>query len=118
MPPEQARGERVDHRADLYALATIAYRCLTGRYPFTAADTPTLLYAVVHRMPARPSALAELPADVDRWCAIAMAKSPEARFSGGHEQAYALGAAIEGSLDPVLRRRADALIRKQPWESV
>jgi serine/threonine-protein kinase len=118
MAPEQARGERVDHRADLYALATIAYRCLTGRYPFTAADTPTLLYAVVHRMPARPSALAELPADVDRWCAIAMAKSPDARFAGGHEQAYALAAAIDGTLDPKLRRRADALIRKQPWEPV
>jgi len=37
MAPEQAQGLPVDHRADLYALATIAYRCLTGRYAFTAA---------------------------------------------------------------------------------
>ena len=47
-----------------------------------------------------------------------MAKSPDARFTGGHEQAYALAAAIDGTLDPKLRRRADALIRKQPWESM
>src|SRR5690606_27432716 len=70
MAPEQARGQRVDARADLYALAAVAYRALTGRHPFSAPDTPSLLYAVVHRMPARPSALAdELTADVDRWFA-------------------------------------------------
>src|SRR5262249_31133523 len=35
MAPEQARGARVDHRADLYALAAIAYRCLTGHAPYS-----------------------------------------------------------------------------------
>jgi serine/threonine-protein kinase len=117
MAPEQAQGHKVDHRADLYSLATIAYRCLTGRYPFTAGDTPALLYAVVHRMPARPSALTDLSPDIDRWCAIAMAKSPEHRFASGDEQACMLADAIDGNLDPKLRRRGDALIRKQPWES-
>jgi len=116
MAPEQAQGHKVDYRADLYAIATIAYRCLTGRYPFTAGDTPALLYAVVHRMPARPTALADLPLDVDRWCAIAMAKAPDARFSGGEEQTLALAAAIDGTLGIKLRRRGDALIRKLPWE--
>ncbi len=117
MAPEQARGQRVDHRADLYALAAIVYRCLTGRYPFTAGDTPALLYAVVHRMPVRPSALAELHADVDRWCAIALAKSPDARFASGHEQAVMLTAAIAGRFDGKLRRRGDALIRRRAWEA-
>jgi eukaryotic-like serine/threonine-protein kinase len=116
MAPEQALGHKVDHRADLYALATIVFRCLTGRYPFTAADTPALLYSVVHRMPARPTALAELAGDIDRWCAIAMAKSADARFATGEEQSAALAAAIDGTLDPKLRKRADALIRKHPWE--
>jgi serine/threonine-protein kinase len=116
MAPEQAQGHKVDFRADLYALATIAYRCLTGRYPFTAGDTPALLYAVVHRMPARPTALADLAPDVDRWCAIAMAKAPDARFGSGEEQTVALADAIEGKLDAKLRKRGDALIRKHPWE--
>ena len=117
MAPEQAQGKHVDHSADLYALATIAYRCLTGRYPFTAGDTPALLYAVVHRMPARPSSLAELSTDIDRWCAVAMAKAPDARFASGEEQTVALAAAIAGDLEPKLRRRGDALIRKHPWEA-
>jgi serine/threonine-protein kinase len=118
MAPEQAQGLRVDPRADVYALAAIAYRCLTGRYPFTGTDTPALLYAVVHRMPPRPGELAELPADVDRWFAVALAKSPEDRFATGAEAVTALLAAFAQGLDPKLRRRADVLIRKQPWESV
>ena len=116
MAPEQARGMRVDARADLYALAAIVYRCTTGSHPFNAADTPALLYAVVHRAPLRPGALAELPPDLDRWCALALAKSPEDRFATGAALAAALAAAFAGALDPKLRRRADALIRRLPWE--
>jgi len=117
MAPEQAQGLRVDSRADLYALAAIAYRCLTGRYPFTAPDTPSLLYSVVHRTVSRPGALAELPGDVDRWFAIALAKSPDDRFSSGAALVEAFIAALEGALDGKSRKRADALIRKHPWEA-
>ena len=116
MAPEQAQGKRVDLRADLFSLAAIAYRCLAGRHPFNATDTPSLLYAVVHRMPPRPGELAELPDDVDRWFAIALAKDPDARFQTGEALTTALAAALAGDLDPNLRRRAAALLAKQPWE--
>ena len=117
MAPEQAQGRRVDTRADLYALAAIAYRCLTGRYPFTASDTPALLYAVVHRSPPRPGELAEIPSDVDRWFAVALAKQPDDRFASGAALVDACAAALAGALDPKLRKRADAQIRKHPWET-
>jgi serine/threonine-protein kinase len=116
MAPEQAQGMPVDGRADGYALGAIVYRCLTGRHPFHAADTPSLLYAVVHRMPVRPGALAELPADLDRWCAIALAKSPGERFATGAMLADELAAALAGELRPELRARADALVRRRAWE--
>ncbi len=116
MAPEQAQGKRVDLRADLFALAAIAYRCLAGRHPFNATDTPSLLYAVVHRMPPRAGELAELPADVDRWFAIALAKDPAARFGSGAALADALASALAGELEANVRRRADALIAKHPWE--
>jgi serine/threonine-protein kinase len=116
MAPEQARGNRVDSRADLFALAAIAYRCLTGRHPFNAADTPSLLYAVVHRQPPRPGELAELPADVDLWFALALAKDPGARFASGAALADALAAALAGELPAADRRRAASLTAKQPWE--
>jgi serine/threonine-protein kinase len=115
MAPEQAQGRRLDGRADLYSLAAVAYRCLTGRHPFSGADTPALLYAVVHKMPARPGETVELPADVDRWFAVALAKDPDDRFATGGELARALEAALAGALDPKLRRHAEALLRKLAW---
>jgi hypothetical protein len=117
MAPEQAQGQRADTRADLHALGAIVYRCATGRLAFDAADPAALLYAIVHRMPARPSALAELPADFDRWCAVALAKAPAQRFATGAAQAAALAAALGGELDDALRGRGDAVIRAQPWET-
>jgi serine/threonine-protein kinase len=113
MAPEQAQGERALDRADVYALAAVCYRCLTGRHPFSATDTPALLYAVVHRMPLRPSSIAELPVDVDVCLAIALAKNPHARFASGAEFAAALDAALGGRLDPRLHQRVSALM---PWQ--
>jgi serine/threonine-protein kinase len=115
MAPEQAQGKRLDGRADLYALAAVAYRCVTGRHPFSGADTPALLYAVVHKMPARPGESVDLPADVDRWFALALAKSPGDRFATGAELSSALDAAIAGALDPRLRKHAEVLLRKLAW---
>src|SRR5262249_45252808 len=74
-------------------------------------------YAIVHRMPIRPSALASLPRDVDRWFALALAKSPDARFASGAALVSALEAALRGELDGKLRGRADIAIRAHPWEA-
>ncbi|MEJ7603603.1 MAG: serine/threonine-protein kinase [Kofleriaceae bacterium] len=117
MAPEQAQGLRVDHRADLYALAAIAYRCITGRHVFEAGELPALLYAIVHRTPVRPGALAEVPSDVDRWFAIALAKAPADRFPSGAVLVGSLARAFAGQLDGPARRRGDGLILKSPWEA-
>ncbi len=115
MAPEQARGDEVDGRADLYALAALIYRCLTGHPPFTGKDVPTTLYDVVYKMPTRPSLLGDLDGDVDRVLAIGMAKRADDRFQDGDELADALVAAATGTLAEGLRLRADTLIGKHPW---
>jgi serine/threonine-protein kinase len=115
MAPEQAQSKRLDGRADLYALAAVAYRCITGRHPFSGADTPGLLYAVVHRMPPRPGEIVDLPPDLDRWFALALAKLPDDRFATGQDLADAYEAALASALDPRARRQADGLLRKLAW---
>ncbi len=116
MAPEQAQGNQVKPSADRYMLGAVAYRCLVGRHPFNGADTPAVLYQVVHAMPPRPSSIADVHADVDLVLAIAIAKDPDDRFASGAELATALADAVRGSLAPALRKRGEALIKKQAWE--
>jgi serine/threonine protein kinase len=115
MAPEQARGEPVDHRADLYALGAVIYRCLTGRVPFVARDTPALLYAVVHIMPLRPSAFGPISPHVEAFLRIALAKSRDARFASGAELAAAFAGAERRTLPEPLLHRARKLGHRLPW---
>jgi serine/threonine-protein kinase len=115
MAPEQARGEDVDHRADVYSLAAIIFRAVTGHPVFTGKDVPSTLYEVVYRVPTRPSTLAPLSADVDRVLAIGLAKDPRDRFHFALELARWFSAAVNQGLDLDQRRRADELIARYPW---
>jgi serine/threonine-protein kinase len=115
MAPEQARGGEVDHRADVYGLAAVCYRCVTGSAAFAGSDVPALLYRVVHEMPARPTAIAELPGDVELVLAIGLAKQPDERFETAAELAEALTAAARHELPAVLRARARRLLVHTPW---
>ncbi len=115
MAPEQARGEDVDHRADVYSLAAILYRSVTGHPSFTGKDVPSMLYDVVYRVPTQPSILTTLPGDIDRVLAIGLAKDPRDRFATAAEFARWFDLAAEGELDPEQRRRADEVIAKYPW---
>jgi eukaryotic-like serine/threonine-protein kinase len=115
MAPEQARGEAVDGRADVYALAAIAYRALTGAALFGTAEISSLLYKVVHEMPARPSAQVTLPVDVDAVLALGLAKRADDRFATATELADALAAATRGELPDALRTRAQRLVAERPW---
>ena len=115
MAPEQARGEEVDHRADVYSLAAILYRSVTGHPAFTGKDVPTTLYDVVFRIPTQPSMLAPLPADIDRVLAIGLAKNISDRFDNALQLSQWFALAIESKLSPEQRERADELIARQPW---
>ena len=117
MAPEQARGEAVDHRADVFALGVIAYRSLTGRPAFTGPDSMSTMYNVVHVQPVKPSDLVKLHEDVDRVLALVLAKAPGRRFSSASTFSAALRDAARGGLDDRFRRDADELLQAHPWGS-
>jgi serine/threonine-protein kinase len=115
MAPEQARNGDVGSAADMYGLGAVAYRALTGCQPFKGENVADILVAVMVAMPVRPTALAELPRDVDLVLAIALAKDPKDRFESGDALADALTAATTSRLDGKLRRRATKLLDALPW---
>jgi serine/threonine-protein kinase len=118
MAPEQARGEKVDHRADVYALGAICYRWLTGRPVCGGKDFHNALYQTVHVMPQQPSSLAELPGDVDAVLALALVKAPRDRWESAAALRAALARALTGELDDQVRRRALEVLARHPWGAV
>jgi tRNA A-37 threonylcarbamoyl transferase component Bud32 len=81
MAPEQARGDRVDARADIYAAGAILYRAVTGRKPFEGLEPMATLTAVLTQEPPRPTELrSELPLSLELVIQRAMAKNPGERF--------------------------------------
>lgn len=82
MPPEQARGARVDHRADIYAVGAILYEAVTGKPPFEGTDLMATLAQVLAEEPVRPCTLnAALPPELEMTIQRAMAKNPDERHA-------------------------------------
>ncbi len=82
MAPEQARGDRVDARADIYAVGAILYRALTGRKPFHGSDPMAILTAVLTQEPERPSTIEpSVPLALELIVQRTMAKAPNERFA-------------------------------------
>ena len=114
MAPEQVQGQ-ADHRTDLYAVAAILYRALTGSPPFSGEDAAMILFHVVYSQPAPPAQFVQLPSDVELVLAVGLAKRPEDRFESVEDFARALHRAAEADLDDATRARGWALLKKAPW---
>lgn len=116
MSPEQACGHPIDQRSDIFSMAVVLYRALTGRPAFTGNDTPQVMFEVVYKTPERPSSIIKgLPTEIDLVLAIALAKDPQDRWQSSREFAQAFELASRQSLGTELRARAHAIVKTYPW---
>jgi len=97
LSPEQARGERVDSRSDLYSTGCLLYELLTGRPPFTGDSPVAIAYQHVRENPVPPSRVdPDVPPWADGIVLKAMAKSPADRYQTAADMRADLQRAASG----------------------
>lgn len=122
MAPEQAKGSRVDGRADVYAVGAILYRALTGQRPYEREDARATLAALLVEEPPRPRAIdPKIPEDVEVVIQTAMARDPSERYQSAEDLEDALaslagkGALALGTTPPPRSKQASAPIVVPPY---
>jgi tetratricopeptide (TPR) repeat protein/predicted Ser/Thr protein kinase len=114
MSPEQAEGQAVDARTDVFSLGIVLYEMLTGQTPFRSTSVAGVLYEIVHRAPEPAARLRPgLGREVTDLLDTMLAKDRAERFADGEELLRALSGSPVASR--AARRRAGAAARAASW---
>jgi hypothetical protein len=120
--PEQARGDAIDHRTDVYSLGVTLYELLTLQRPFDAATTAQVLTRIQREEAIDPQrSNAAVPDDLAAIVLKAMAKEPALRYASAGALAADLRAWRQG--DPIVARRPTRwqrlrrFVRREPWQA-
>ena len=120
MPPEQAGGEGVDERADVYGVGALLYYLLCGRAPFSGGKLQVVT-RILREDPPWPSARgAAVPPGLEAICRVAMAKDPAARYASMAELRGDLLAFRAGDAPQALERLGEGrpAARRARWLGV
>jgi serine/threonine-protein kinase len=93
--PEYLRGQKIDGRADLFALGVVLYRALTARRPFVGDSEAAVTLSVLQKSPPTPASISPwVPPEMSGVVMLALEKKPEARFDTARAMRIALERAV------------------------
>jgi serine/threonine protein kinase len=132
MSPEQAMGEKLDGRSDIFSLGVVAFEMLSGQQPFPGPNVTSILYKLVHTDPVEPPGLELLGLVPQKWREVfqkVLSKKPENRYQTAssfvQDLEYCLGSWFTGlgdedtvAIAPLTPGRVDDTITMLPADEL
>ena len=116
MSPEQARGEAVDPRSDIFSVGVVLYEMLAGQPAFTRDTTPETMTAILKEEP--PSLRTpDVPPSLARIVARCLEKTREMRFQSARDLAFGLEVLSDTAAAAIPANTTAAAVRPRPWRT-